>query len=120
MVILNDKEKAFSEQLYGKVGRPTELGNFWFGYSEIGDDDAFSGVYQRRRTKQGFSIVKMRYSMPPYVNTPIQQARRSKFADAVASWNELPFENQIVWNKKKYPLKMSGYNRYISWYMQQN
>ena len=106
-----------SLELTGKFGLPTDLGNMWCGFSEIGDDNPFSGVYQRRKRKGGQIIVKMVYSMPPYVNTTIQKARRTKFSDAIKAWNELPFEQQVIWNKKKSPRGMSGYNRFISFYM---
>jgi hypothetical protein len=119
MVVVAPKDRWLCLELRGKMGRPTQMGNFWLGLSELGDDNPMSGVWQRRKRKTGQIIVNMNYSMPPYVNTPTQQARRTKFANAIIAWNALDFDEQVKWNKKSSPKGMSGYNRFISHYMKQ-
>lgn len=119
MVVVAWKDRWLCMELRGKMGRPIELGNFWLGLSELGDQNPMSGVWQRRKRKKGQIIVKMKYGVPPYVNTPIQRSRRSKFASAITAWNSLDVDEQIKWNKKSSPKGMSGYNRFISWYMKQ-
>lgn len=120
MVVVAPKDRWLCPELRGKIGRPIELGNMWLGWSELGDQNPMSGVWQRRKTKQGQKIVKMRYSQPPFVNTYIQQVRRAKFSSAITAWNNLDVERQIFWNKKTSPKGMSGYNRFIGWYMKQS
>jgi len=50
-------------------------------------------------------------------HTDAQQARREKFAAAVAAWQSLTPEQKEVYNKKAMRKNMSGYNLYLSEYM---
>jgi len=120
MVVVGWKDRAYSLGIRGKIGKPDAVGDFMLGYSDLGYQNKFSGVYQSRPRKTGRIWVKMRYSLPPDTYSAIKQANREKFALAVASWNNLSFSEQVVWNKIKYPYHMSGYNRFISWYMKNN
>ena len=117
MVVVNPKDRWLCLELRGKIGRPIEIGNMWLGLSELGDQNPMSGVWQRRKRKTGQLIVKMNYCMPPYTNSIPQQNRRTKFRNAILAWNALTPDVQILWNKKKSPWGMSGYNRFISVYM---
>lgn len=117
MVVVNWKDRAFSLGIRGKIGKPDSVGDFMCGYSDLGYQNKFSGVYQSRPRKGGRIFVKMRYSLPPDTYSAIKQANRTKFASAIIAWNALDFLDQVSWNKKKYPYHMSGYNRFISNYM---
>jgi hypothetical protein len=117
MAVIGWKERAYSLGVRGKIGKPDTVGDFWLGYSDLGYQNKFSGIYQSRPRKTGRIHVKMKYCIPPQPRTTKQQGGRIKFALAVDSWNNLPFENQVVWNKKRYPYHMSGYNRFISNYL---
>jgi len=117
MAIIDLKNGPYSLGVRGKIGKPNGCGDFVFGFSDIGDDNEFSGIYQRRPRKKGSLWVKMRHALIPNPQTETQQKGRTKFAQAVEAWNNLSFQNQIFWNKLKQPEHISGYNRFISWYM---
>ena len=110
-------ERWFIKDLRGKYGPPTGVGDFWLGYSEAGNDDPLSGVWQKRRTLTGIKPCRMRYYITPNPRTVAQQANRNKLAQAIIEWNALTLEQQKVWNLKKRPVRCSGYNRFISNYI---
>ena len=61
------------------------------------------------------SIGKYYY---PYVTMgPAILASRQKFADAVTNWQGFNDPTKRYYNALKYPNIMSGYNRYIRFYM---
>jgi hypothetical protein len=75
------------------------------------------GIFQVRRTWHGLQNVYEKYYVPYNPKTPEQQAWRGVFALAIESWQALTNEEKSVYNKLKYPTKMSGYNRFIHYYM---
>lgn len=119
MVVVDFKGRAYSLAIRGKIGKPERLGDFGLGWSDIGEENKHAGIYQSRPRKKGRIYVRMRHAIMPQPRTPLQQAGRYKFAQAIIAWNALSFEDQIVWNKKKFPVHMTGYNRFVSWYMKQ-
>ena len=110
-------ERWFCLGLRGKYGPPCGVGDFWLGYSEVGNDDPMAGIWQKRRTAKGVKPCRMRFYHPVNPQTPAQQANRQKLANAIIAWNNLSFDEQVIWNKKKKPIKCSGYNRFISNYI---
>jgi len=73
-----------------------------------------SGVFRR----QGKMVLLEKKYVPTNPRTPFQQAGRSMFASAVASWQGLPEESKAYWDsraqRRKIGRVMSGYNLYIS------
>ncbi|HOW83705.1 MAG TPA: hypothetical protein PK573_14175 [Spirochaetota bacterium] len=69
-------------------------------------------LYQR----YGRTIMR-KYIMPPNPRTPKQQANRSRFRDAMASWRSLPDYRKESFNLQARRLHMTGHNLYISRYM---
>lgn len=114
MAVIGWKERAYSLGVRGKIGKPDTVGDFWLGYSDLGYQNSFSGIYQSRPRKTRRIFVKMKYCIPPQPRTSKQQGGRIKFGLAIDSWNNQTFETQVLWNKKRYPYHMSGYNRYLS------
>jgi len=60
----------------------------------------------------------MKYTIPTNPRTEVQQANRTSFASAVASWQGLSDEEKTSWKKyqnerRRRPV-MDGYNLYIS------
>jgi len=55
----------------------------------------------------------------PYIRTPIQAARRTRFAAAIVAWRLLDFPTKQLWHFDCWPhgKRMSGYNWFISHYM---
>lgn len=117
MVVVTSFQHAKSLEIRGEYGAPCGLGEFYCGWSRVGELDPMAGVYQKRPRKRGQIFVKMRHCIIPNPRTPAQQARREKFAQALLAWRALSFEDQVVWNKKNYPSHMSGYNRFIRHFM---
>lgn len=117
MVVVDWKNRGLSLEARGRYGEPCGVGDMWLGFSSVGEYDTMQGVYQKRPRKKGQIFVRMKYAIDPNHYSAVRQARRTLFGDAVRAWNNLDFEAQIVWNKKKYPTHMSGYNRFISYYM---
>lgn len=60
--------------------------------------------------------------LPNNPKTPAQQATRSIFAEAVASWQALPVNEKDYYREyaRYLELKMSGYNLYIRIYIRLN
>jgi hypothetical protein len=67
-------------------------------------------------TRYGRQCVRT-YVIPRNPDTEAQRAVRRSFADAVASWQAMPPEEQHEYNRKARYLNMSGYNLYISNYL---
>jgi len=55
--------------------------------------------------------------VPSQPNTPAQQAARKKLRDGVAAWQALTDDEKDYYNGLSYPPKMSGYNRFLHYYI---
>jgi len=73
--------------------------------------------YQRRRTWHGIVWSAMKAYTPTNPNSPAQQARRLLFAQAVAAWQALTSAEQDEYNKRRYPPRIPGYNRFLREYL---
>ena len=49
MVVVDTGKTGLFLQMRGMLGRPNGLGSHWLGWSELGDTNFYSGIYQRRR-----------------------------------------------------------------------
>lgn len=58
-----------------------------------------------------------KYYRPYNPKTFAMQTNRNKFAYAVANWQGFDDATKQFYNSKIYPNVMSGYNRYIHYYM---
>jgi len=77
----------------------------------------FIAIYREQPTPNGRILIRQRYFIPTDTWSQAKQDNRDKFALAVAEWSNLSIEQQIYWNKLRYPEHMSGYNRFIRNYM---
>ncbi len=120
MVVLksNDIQKGFS--IRKRLGKPNSLGEMWLGWSELGDDDPFAGVYQKRRRRTGQIYVKMKHAWPDCGHTVRQAEMRSIFADGVTAWHALTTLQKQAYNKRKYPTGQSGFTRHMTEYLNAN
>ncbi len=107
-------------QVWGKLGKPSGLGHFTLGWSELGEINMALGVYQRRRTKQGKKSIHMRYTWPKNPQTQKQQDWRQIFADAMDAWKNLTDAEKEVYNNARYPEGMNGHNRFVREYLQEH
>lgn len=120
MSIVSFPSRGQSLQIRGSLGLPNGLGEYWLGWSIVGDDNQHAGIYQSRPRNTGRIFVKMRHYFPRNYKTETQQAWRGVFAEAVAGWQQLSLEQKKEWREKKWPRHMSGYNRYLRYYLFEN
>ena len=74
-------------------------------------------IYQRRRNFYGGFCIKERYyesSNPHHPNCVIGQ---NSFRSAVQAWQNLTGQGKEIYNSYKYPAQMSGYNRFLHYYL---
>jgi len=76
--------------------------------------------YQRRRTWHGVIWSAMRPPISVQPNTAIQYAYKQVFAEGVHTWQGMNQATKDVYNKWRYPVKASGYNRFLRWYLKEN
>ena len=117
MAIVKFPDTVLSVQSVGIVGRPLGAGCVTAGLSWAGDDNPFSGIYQRRPRPTGQILVKMKHYRSPNPRTDSQQAWRAYFKDVLAFWHALPPEFREYMKLKRYPTGMGGWNRFARLYM---
>ena len=74
-------------------------------------------IYQRRKVWHGILCIKERYyksSNPYHVNCVIGQ---SKFRDAVSHWQSFTDDQKAIYDAYQHPQQMSGYNRFLHYYL---
>ena len=117
MAIVKFPETNLSLKTHGVIGRPWGAGAHLAGWSMLGDDFEYSGVYQRRPRVTGQILVKMRHYMSPNPRTEAQQAWRGYFAIVKQIWDGLTEQERTEWRSPQYPYNMGGWNRYASRFM---
>lgn len=100
-----------------KFGKPNGLGGSFLGWTDLGDDNQFAGIYSSlvidgQRHQRFFPFYE-------YVitHTPAQNALRSKFAVAISAWQALGSTEKEKYKKRAIGRHMSGYNLFIREYM---
>lgn len=99
-----------------------------YGVLEYGDLILLSGIYKRMHEPSAGGllpsgpmrrsvIVREDFYVTKNPRTIPQQSNRSKFADAVASWQGLTNEQKEVYNLKNKGRNYSGYNAYLKEYL---
>lgn len=127
-VKINPVEELKSLTTQNIFGTSAGYGFAVFGRAQFGDQNWQGGIYQKRVTgynqtgrisgrKRETYYVLMRDNPTTNPNTEAQQTQRSKFADAVASWQGLTTEQKAYYNTLKNIGAKSGYNVFISEYM---
>jgi len=91
--------------IHNQIGYPQAL--------QIRGRVGYAYTFRWRNNQQ--EIYKYHYPYNP--KTVGQQANRAKFAQAVSNWQGFSDSVKQFYNSKKYPYSMSGYNRYIRYYM---
>jgi len=102
------------------TGKAKMLGfEFWGVIGHDGDPDPLdvAGIYRRRPTQNGRTIVRMDFYDYVITHTEAQQTNREKFADAVAYWQGLTEEEKNQYNIKARRLEMYGYNLCLREYL---
>lgn len=111
---------------WGYAARPycfTVL-SYPYGFSLNGYNHLYGayapGVFQRRRTWHGIINILEKYTIPRNPRSPMQTSYRNTFADGVYCWNHFTTYARNIYNDYGYPIKMSGYNRFLHYYLKQN
>lgn len=89
------------------------LGTINLGFNKLGS-------YQTKKLDSQYNhkiIIRMRHYVPTNPQTEPQQAGRTYFATLVSAWQALTQSEKDIWNKKNFPVHMSGYNRFLSYHL---
>ena len=117
MAVIQFPDTNLSISTRGIVGRPIGAGYYQAGYSWVGDDFMYSGIYQSRARPTGRILIKMRHYRSPNPQTAPQQAWRAYFKDVMLVWHNLDNDLRVKLRKSHFPHNMGGWNRYARLYM---
>lgn len=128
MTLIKPPHEHLGLTIRKKLGKALHYGRKIYGVPQYGDTEPMSlskngeetspfGIYSMRSIEGKQEIQKKDFYVPYNPRTAEQQAWRSDFADAVASWQSLTNEEKKEYNSKAQGKKMSGYNLYISNYL---
>ncbi len=112
-MIVEAVHKIYSFSARKKFAKTRGLGSGSFGYGELGDDNEFGGVWQRKYTKKGPKWSLMVYARPPVSRTTKQDVCRTKFANGRAAWRALTSDQKQFYNRQVKGRVMSGYNLFM-------
>lgn len=111
------RDRLFSVTTQKKFGLPNGLGFITCGVSVLGDENEMAGIYRERRINGKKIIDRMRHYVPTNNQRANQQIWRVYFASVLLSWQNLSQSEKDIWNKKSFPIHMTGYNRYLSYHL---
>jgi hypothetical protein len=81
----------------------------------------YGWYYQLRRTWHGIVWAAHRYhGFVPNPRKPKQLIWRGYLADGVSIWQGMESATQDIYNKLKFPTRMSGYNRFLHYYLREH
>lgn len=75
-------------------------------------------IFQRIPTAFGIKCYTRSYFKPTDKNTINQQYWRGWFASGIKEWYNLTQEAKEIYNNYGYPRQMSGYNKFLHYYLQ--
>lgn len=118
-------EKIPAETIRKRLGKPNLFGWIIFGWSEFGDDNPVSGVYQQRRNRKwdgvgGFIIGKVQKNFFQKPAWPVQppsaarDAQQEKFRTALSAWQALTNEQKLLYNQIARKKQKRGYDYFMS------
>lgn len=125
MPFVDFPQKAIGIDVRGRLGLPAQCGYIVPGWSEMGDDNDFVGVYQRRPRRLGtivggqvFMQKKENFWMKPAwpvdPATAAQITQRDKMATAVSMWQALTTEQKKLYNDTATRKSRKGYNLFLA------
>lgn len=111
------KRSLYSVVARKKLGKPNQLGREILGWSELGDDNQFAGLY----SSVVVDGVRYQRAFPFYdyviTHTSAQNTQRSKFASAMSAWSALSPTQKAEYKRLAVGQHMSGHNLFIRYYM---
>lgn len=103
----------YSIQAWGKF-----YGTYPFGYFYPHPAGAKGyAIYQRRHTNHGIIVVKEKNYNPAPRSVPWLAPYQAKYASGVTLWQNMSSEAKKTWNSYNYPRQMSGYNKFLHYYL---
>ena len=106
----------YSKKAFGKFYGVYPHGYWWpneYGFKAY-------AIYQRRHVWHGLICIKEHYYKPTNKPSPAQLACRYSFTSGVRAWQKLEDQDKEVYNNYDYPEQMSGFNRFLHYYLRQN
>lgn len=126
-----DGRAAPAVEIRGKLGRGSGYGFARRGSGVYGESASPGGIYQRRVT--GYNqhgripgrprvqyFVRMKSYRPTNPRTELQQAGRTKFQEAVETWQGMTEEERAPYKRRAVKKSRRGRNLFISEYMLQS
>jgi hypothetical protein len=100
------RQDILAMMLVGKIGE-----------GGIPDPLDIFGIYRRRPTRKGVTLVKMDFYTPTNPQTEAQQAWRAIFSAGVAAWQALSEEAQDIWKEEARYRPLTGFNLFLRDYL---
>jgi hypothetical protein len=118
-------EKIPAFKITKQLGLPNMCGWAIPGWSECGDDNNYSGVYQARRRRIGNNEnwrigdpKPLNFFMRPYWPTQppsaLRDAQQDKFKTALLMWQALTSEQKMFYNRIATRRSKRGYDLFMS------
>lgn len=118
-------QKAMGFTIRKRLGTPNMFGWIIPSWSEYGDDNEYSAVYQQRRPRQGngldgpiqFGSQKNFMQRPAWPIQPPSAARdaqQAKFSTAISMWQALTDEEKAVYNTIASRRSKRGFDYFMS------
>ena len=108
-----------------RLGKPNMFGWIMFGWSEFGDNNPYSGVYQQRHNRKwngagGFVMTSgpknfiMKPAWPADRETFDRKLQREKLIYAMIVWQSLTAEEKMEYNKIASRIPKRGFDYFMS------
>jgi len=111
--------KLYSMDGRGKFGFSGGFGRTAFGYNRFGFYHWLCGIYQKQYYYGVPHISRKRFGWGSNPQTIRQQSWRDVVASGVLAWRALSASQKLKWNKLANGRRMSGYNAFLSDYLNQ-
>lgn len=103
----------YSIRAWGKFYGKYPFGSF---YSDPARQYGYC-IYQRYHTLYGLICIKNRYYNAAPRNVSWLSPYQTKLAAGVSYWQGLTDAEKAIYNSYSYPRQMSGYNRFLHYYL---
>ena len=117
MARLTKAQRIIGIRPRGKYGRAQNYGFSYFGHSEYGDDNQWSGIYRNSRFADGKHDSLVPIYFPTNPRTVPQQAWRAVFTTGASTWTSLTDDEKKPYAVRAKRLHKTAFNVYMSDYL---
>lgn len=117
MAKLDCPDRLLSMTARKRFGRPNQYGQIVYGYSQYGEKNNYTGIYQVRHYKSNLVNVVEQFYCPTDQSQPAKVARQIIFASAILAWQALSAGEKERFRRKSSGKHMSGYNVFLHEYL---